>query len=203
MGTRGAYGLRKNGEDKLTYNHFDSYPDYLGRKVIKFCKNNNVLKLHDIFNRIILIDKDSTPTNEQINECIENGFTDFSVSSQSKTDWYCLLRNCQGNLDCWSNAKDHIYMINDNNFIKDSLWCEYAYIINLDDEVLEFYEGFQKQPQPENRYGTESRSGYYPCKLSKVFPLNEIDDVEEIIKMMQHNGEDNEDDEDVDWLEAF
>lgn len=30
MSTRGIYGFRKNGEDKLTYNHYDSYFSYLG-----------------------------------------------------------------------------------------------------------------------------------------------------------------------------
>ena len=35
MGTRGLYGFRKNGIDKLTYNHLDSYPDWLGKKVVE------------------------------------------------------------------------------------------------------------------------------------------------------------------------
>jgi len=29
-GTRGIIGFRLNSQDKLTYNHFDSYPDGLG-----------------------------------------------------------------------------------------------------------------------------------------------------------------------------
>jgi len=33
MGTRGAYGFRKNGIDKVTYNHFDSYPEQLGESL--------------------------------------------------------------------------------------------------------------------------------------------------------------------------
>ena len=31
MGTRGAYGFRINDKDKVTYNHFDSYPDGFGK----------------------------------------------------------------------------------------------------------------------------------------------------------------------------
>ena len=42
MATRGLYGLRKNGQDKLTYNHFDSYPDCLGRKILKLCCDSSV-----------------------------------------------------------------------------------------------------------------------------------------------------------------
>lgn len=196
MGTRGTYGFRKDGVDKLTYNHFDSYPDWLGRKVVEFCKNHNVEELHKIFDKIVMVNESDTPTEAQINECIENGFSDFNVSSGSNNDWYCLLRNCQGNLECLANEKDHAYMTNANNFIKDSLFCEYAYIINLDDEVLEFYEGFQEKPQEGNRYGTEPNeeytSKYYPCKLSLAFELNHIDDVDKIVKMMKL-GEDADD----------
>lgn len=189
MGTRGTYGFRKNGEDKLTYNHYDSYPDYLGRKVVEFCKNHNVEALNEVFDKIVLVNERDTPTEEQIAECIKNGFADFNVSSGRKEDWYCLLRNCQGDLECLANAKDHAYMTTSGDFIKDSLFCEYAYIINLDDGVLEFYEGFQHEPQEGNRYGTEPYEGYsskyYPCKLSLTFPLGEIDDIDKIIEMME------------------
>lgn len=194
MGTRGTYGFRKNGEDKLTYNHFDSYPDWLGRNVIEFCQNHSVEEINEIFDKIVMVnEKTDKPTTEQIKECVENGFVDLNVSTQSETDWYCLLRNCQGDLECLANTKDHAYMIDDGNFIKDSLFCEYGYIINLDEDVIEYYEGFQKKPQEWNRYGTTpNENGYYPCKLVMVFPLNEIDDVDKNLKMMQY-GEDYDD----------
>lgn len=193
MGTRGSYGFRKNGVDKLTYNHFDSYPSWLGRTVIEFCKNNTIDEMNEVYDNIFMVDRNSIPTELQIKECIENGFADFSVSTQKNTDWYCLLRNCQGNLECLKNIKPNsfAYMINNSDFIKDSLWCEYAYIINLDDEVLEFYKGFQKEPQEENRYGTEKNDGYYPCKLCLTVPLNEIEDIDKIIEMMESDEEDN------------
>jgi hypothetical protein len=34
MGTRGTWGFVLDGEEKLTYNHFDSYPDCLGVEVL-------------------------------------------------------------------------------------------------------------------------------------------------------------------------
>ena len=36
MGTRGALGFKINGEYKVTYNHFDSYMEGLGKEVISF-----------------------------------------------------------------------------------------------------------------------------------------------------------------------
>ena len=42
MGTRGILGFRKNGLDKLAYNHFDSYPEELGANVVKFCRATSI-----------------------------------------------------------------------------------------------------------------------------------------------------------------
>ena len=185
MGTRGLYGFRKNGMDKTTYNHFDSYPSWLGLNIAEFCCKHSIEDMHKIFDGIVLVDRNSTPTEEQIDDCIQNGFCNLSVSSRSEADWYCLLRNCQGDLEALANAKRNIYMEDKHEFIKDSLWCDYAYIINLDDGVLEYWKGFQKTPQEGNRYGAESHDDYYPCKLVLTFPLSEINDPRHIVRMME------------------
>lgn len=167
MGTRGLYGFRKNGEDKLTYNHFDSYPDWLGRKVVEFCKETSIEEMNKIFDKIVLVDENVKPTRTQILECIK--YYDNSVSTQSVEDWYCLLRDAQGNLNAYKDGLE--YMIDNQEFIKDSLFCEFAYIINLDTNCLEFYLGFQKEPCPLNRYGGDNDRGYYPCKMVAYYPI--------------------------------
>lgn len=192
MSTRGLYGFRKNGVDKCTYNHSDSYPSGLGYNVVKFCKSNSVEDLKKFFDDIELVLEDSTPTEHQIRECQIAGYVNLSVSSQSNNDWYCLLRNLQGNFKQYQKCIDEgskVYMTDGIDFIQDSLFCEYAYIINLDDEVLEFYEGFQKKPQVDNRYGTDEDRGYYPCKLALTIPLDELCDVDRIVKKMEYGSE--------------
>lgn len=183
MGTRGLYGFRKNDVDKLTYNHWDSYPDWLGKVVAEFCKGTTVKEMKDIFDRIILVKEGSKPTKEQIDECMP--YYNGNVSTQSVDDWYCLLREAQGNLDVYKNGLR--YMTDGNDFIKDSLFCEYAYIINLDTQNLEFWVGFQKEPQAVNRYGTETHDNmgkYYPCKMVAYYPLETEMTVQEIIDDM-------------------
>lgn len=167
MGTRGCYGFRKNGTDKLTYNHFDSYPSYLGEIMVKFCKETSIKEMNEIFDKIILVDESSMPTKEQIAECIK--FYDGTVSNQTPDDWYCLLRNAQGNPSAYKTGLK--YMTDCADFIKDSLFCEYAYIINLDTNCLEFWIGFQREPSYGNRYGTEDDRGYYPCKMASYYPI--------------------------------
>jgi len=200
MGTRGLYGIRKNGIDKATYNHFDSYPDWLGKEISKFCINNSVGDLENFFNNIKLVDEESNPTDEQIEECKAAGYADFSVSNGDENEWYCLLRELQGNFTEYQKCIDNnsnVYMTDGIDFIKDSLWCEYAYIINLDDNVLEFYVGNQTEPQEGNRYGTEvSYDGFdgtkfYPCKLLMTFPLEEMNDAVQVAWAMDAAVEDD------------
>lgn len=68
-----------------------------------------------------------------------------------------------------------LLMPEDNDFIKDSLFCEWGYIVNLDTECLEVWIGFQKQYQKGNRYGRKKNDeGYYPCKLIAEIPFDDL-----------------------------
>ena len=167
MGTRGCYGFRKNGIDKLTYNHYDSYPDYLGKIMVTFCKETSLDEMNEIYDRLILVNENDKPTQEQIEEC--KRYYNGDVSCKTPEDWYCLLRNAQGDLDAYKNGLK--YMIDSCGFIKDSLWCEYAYIINLDTYKLEFWVGGQDKPDIYNRYGVERDGDYYPCKMMASYPF--------------------------------
>ena len=170
MGTRGTYGFRKNGVDKFTYNHFDSYPEYLGSQVADFCRNTSIDELNEIFDRIQLVNENSVPDEEQVKDCEK--WTNLEVSTQSTTDWYCLLREAQGDLDVYKDGLN--YMTDHSSFIRDSSCCQYGYIINLDTNELEYWEGYQNKPQPGNRYGVYKEDGSYPCRLIMTFPLDRI-----------------------------
>lgn len=174
MGTRGVWGFYKKGINKLTYNHFDSYPSHLGLKMVEFVQSTSIEDLNNIFGRIILIDESVKPTKNQIKECKK--YSDLKVSNQSIFDWYCLLRNAQGCPELYKS--DLRYMLNYNNFIKESLFCEWAYVINLSENILEIYSGFRDKPNSkENRYKIlEPKEDYYACEKLIDFRLNEIPD---------------------------
>ena len=54
--------LEKNGEDKLTYNHYDSYFSYLGENIINFVKETPIQELNKIYDNLILVNEDDIPT---------------------------------------------------------------------------------------------------------------------------------------------
>lgn len=142
MSTRGVYGFRKNGIEKLTYNHCDSYPDWLGEKMAMYCASHTLDELNKICDAIVLVQEDSRPTKEQIALCASMGLLDLGVSTGRVDEWYCLLREAQGEPMVWDRfiKEGHAPLMIDNHSCMDpDSWCEYAYIINLDKNVLEFY----------------------------------------------------------------
>lgn len=67
------------------------------------------------------------------------------------------------------------------DFLYDSLFCEYAYIINLDSQMLEFYEGFNQNPNANGRYAkfkSDNDDVYYGVELIQEIPLSEINNYE-------------------------
>lgn len=104
--------------------------------------------MSSMFDAIEMVSERSKPTFEQINFCVKSGLYDMDVSKESVDDWYCLLFKIQGDLFALNglvNSEKKGYMIDKSSFIKDSLLCEYAYIINLDTHMLEFWVGCQKK----------------------------------------------------------
>lgn len=142
MGTRGYIGIKKDNVLKGMYNHFDSYPTGLGISVIedinKIKKENRIKVLNETFDYIQLVNDDIEPTDQIIKECETAGVVNLGVSNQDLKDWYCLLRETQMNFSIYLNKKIP-YMLDGNDFLKDELFCEWAYIIDLDENLLKVY----------------------------------------------------------------
>ena len=177
MGTRGAVGVRLGGHDKITYNHWDSYPEGLGHDTIKAV--HDLLKDRPAFEEKVrnlkaveVVNGDKVePTPEQIEQLRK--YADTGVSNQSLKDWYCLLRQTHGKIDVILDAG---YFEDSADFLHDSLFCEYAYVINLDDNVLEVYKGFQHGAHDKGRYAKlpVGRGDYHPVALVGAVPLDVI-----------------------------
>ena len=176
MGTRGIYGFRKNKKDKTSYNHYDSYPSCLGEQMFDYIKRHSIEEMNGLYDRLMLVDENkkiSELTKEEKNG-LEILFSYDDKNELIDEDMYSLLHNFQGDLEKYDRYHTVNIMCDNHNFIKDSLFCEYGYIINLDTNELEVFEGFQKKPQKTNRYGCENYRGYYPCKIIKRIKIDDI-----------------------------
>lgn len=145
MSTRGAIGFRSNGVDKVTYNHSDSYPTCLGESIMS--ELNKAKKTCEAMG--VMFEK--LPMIKNRNEDKNAG----------KMTLLPYLTESFAMYDCCS-------------FLKDSLFCEWAYIVNLDDKVLEIYKGYNKQQGALGRYASFKRDGYYGVALIAIIHLDDL-----------------------------
>jgi len=144
MGTRGLSGFKYEGKHKVMYNQFDSYPDGLGHWVAEFVQLVQKEKGWDVLKENVanleVVDEGDKPTKKQQEKyaC----YADTRVSSRSLDEWYVLMRKLQGDKILHEVYKGKVGHIPDaRKFIEDSLFCEYAYIVNLDTMCLDCYNG--------------------------------------------------------------
>lgn len=182
MGTRGTYGVRIEDVDKLMYNHFDSYPSGLGFDILSQTKNmigeKGISWMKKQASLLEMVDENSTPTKKQ--KEILKEYADLGVGRQTSDDWYCLTRKIQGKLALTLEVG---IAVDGGDFIGDSLFCEYGYILNLDEETLEVYKGFQKKKHNKGRFSKRPVSnGYYACALVAEFSLDKLPTEEDFLK---------------------
>lgn len=181
MGTRGAFGVFSDGELKLTYNHYDSYPTGLGNSIAKqidsMMTRQSQATLKALALALHVVKRDGPkPTKAQIKKL--KPWTDLGVSEQSTSDWYCLTRNLQGDLK--AILEDAGVIVDGSDFPADSLFCEWAYVFNIDTMELEVYRGFQTKPHKKGRFADMKNmerpflgsDQYYPVKLVKTFKVD-------------------------------
>jgi len=186
MSTRGSYGVRIDGKDKLAFNHWDSYPGSLGAELVsafqRALKEYGVEELADLARHLRLIAEDKPVTEEEYDKYCE--MLDTRQEYASGMQWYALAQEVQGKLII--NLRAGV-MLSSPEFILDSLFCEWAYIFNFDEGVFEVYKGFQEEPHTHGRFshmfkeyrhrnGKPDVKQFHPCALIKAYPFHEIPD---------------------------
>lgn len=190
-------GVRIDDTDKFTYNHSDSYPEGLGDSIVNDIrrmvdKDPDLLNARQLARDLTLVNQGDVPTEED--KVRLRKYSDVSVGSQTLNDWYCLIRNTQGD---FATTLESGKMLNSNEFMLDSLFCEWAYVVNFDANTFEVYKGFQRTRHQNGRYANEESQPshrnvqYYPCALVAEFPLGNIPE------NWMHVLSDREEEEDV------
>ncbi len=193
MSTRGACGFRVNNKDYVSYNHSDSYPSYLGEELLaqtkELLKKYSLNELKEKVKSIKLVKDSGKPTKTEIAKLKQ--FTNLSVGGQNNKDWYCLLREMQGQLVL--NLESG-YMLDSSDFLLDSVFCEWAYILNLDNETFEIFKGFVNE-KGDGRYDsikTKSAPGFidsYGVRLVVAYPFDKIPELQSVDSLVSSLGE--------------
>ncbi len=172
MGTRSSIGIHVDGKDKLTYNQYDGYPTGVGvdvyTQVVTLLADIGWDKITKLATKMKQVKSDKKFTAKQ-----KEKYGQYWEQVSTGEDMYSLLRGLQGDLA--GMLKEGI-MTESNKFIEDSLFCEWAYILNVDNKTFEIYEGFQRSQPKNGRYKdvpVDPENGYYACDLIHTIDLSD------------------------------
>ena len=170
----GSWGFRKKAYDKLIYNQYAS-PQELGLSLCQYIVHNDISYMNEVFDNLIEVTEEYPTINQLklVNKITGLNFPQFYSWKRIIFDY---LYRCSKNRYL---EKDFFpFFFNDNKAINDSFTCDWAYIINLDTNVLEIYKGFNENPMANGRYAIRSIRKktivYFGCELIKTIPLKLI-----------------------------
>lgn len=187
MGTRNLTAVMAEGEYKIAqYGQWDGHPSGVGITILGFLSEaGNIDKLRAALSKVRFIDLKGRDKDfvESYNANAPKLLGDPDNRTPEQKHWFSTYssRDIAGEiLGAVSSSSDNEILLRNNiGFAGNSLFCEYAYIIDLDAEIFEVYEGFNQEKVIEGRFissseDAEKSEGYEPVKLIKSYKLSEL-----------------------------
>lgn len=192
MGTRNLTVVKYNNDIKIAqYGQWDGYPEGQGRVIVDFLMGDgNVEKLKEKLGRVRFIDHEGQDKKfiESYNEKAPSFSSDPDNRSDEEKEWWDTFMTRDLGAEILKNVansnKEEIILNDSFDFGNDSLFCEYAYVVDLDQDLLYVYEGFQEKPHNKGLWAnldkqeSDEDNEYYPVKpIGKMaIDLEKIDE---------------------------
>lgn len=199
MGTRNLTMVISNGKTKVAqYGQWDGYPEGQGKTILGTLKH--IIHLGQLGQFQTKVD------NLKWLSEIEGSAVKIEADKNWQVNYPYLSRDCGGQIleaIHFGTMEVHagigerkkvefkiIGLVNEYEFAADSLFCEWAYVIDLDKGTFEVFRGFNKEPLTEaDRFYPlqegikESDEKYYPIKLLISYPLEKLPTIEEFLSI--------------------
>lgn len=197
MGTRNLTCVVLGGEYKVAqYGQWDGYPSGQGLTALRFCREMDkevfITKLVDLR---FLSDEDADAINAELK-------SDHSLMNEGKKYGHLSRDRGAEILDIvYKAAPGSIKLQDQLHFAADSLFCEYAYVVDFDKNTFEVFRGFNKTPLAEGerfafldgKADQEHRADKYtPVKLIHTFDLAALPTDEEFLAILEPKDEEDE-----------
>jgi hypothetical protein len=180
MGTRGVIGTLRNKVLHAAYQQFDTYPTSTGVDLQKELKSRiewtveQEITADDLFtslaplvDKMTYVDSSEKPTQEQAEKYAQ--FLTKGVSTGD--DWYAQLREQQGSL---MKRLEAGIATDEPGFVKDSLFCEWGYIFDFDEEKVLILRGFNTREDAQWVHARLDPSAVRKkVRESKDYPIND------------------------------
>ncbi len=195
MGTRNLTVVVSNQEVKIAqYGQWDGYPEGQGITILSFLQELcRIEELKGILPKIRFQNEDDIKEQNDFLKSIgsESGWLNKEQAEKLKERYPLQHRDVGGEILEKILEFDYlpeIVLVNAYSFASDSLWCEWAYVIDLDKETFEVYEGLnQSGITPEDRFYSlyKEENEFYPVKIIQSFSLDELPDDEEFLNFFK------------------
>jgi hypothetical protein len=198
MGTRNLTMVIRHGETKVAqYGQWDGYPDGQGRTIVDFIKDTDLGEFEKVLDRCRFVDNRKQKSIDKWFKSIgvTDGWMNMEQAELYHKKYPLLTRdNGAGVLHLLMESNDKILWLQDSsNFAYDALFCEWAYVIDLDKKQLEVYKGFNKEPiDKRSRFNNENlldkNSEYTVVAPYMTIPFKDIErkSVDTIIEEMNN-----------------
>ena len=154
MGTRNLTCIKKNGSYVLAkYCQWDGYYEGQGQIIVNFLREpGNIEKLRTRADDLAFISEDELIAKwVSVGADPDSGWVSLDISNKFQHNWPELGRDMGGKiLERICKTEGTFKTINDLEFAADGLFCEFAYVIDFDDNTFSWYRGFNKTPLSES-----------------------------------------------------
>lgn len=196
MGTRNLTMVVLDGKTRIAqYGQWDGYPSGQGAVALDFLLTADL----EAFKVNLLKCKFMTKGKErEIKKFLksigtENGWMDGDQAAKYHAKYPLLTRDNGAEIlslvyQGLKGKERCIWLQDSESFAGDSLFCEWAYVIDFDKRTFEVYEGFNKTELTEDdRFFKfkDTKSEYWPVKLLKSYSLDELPSETDFIKELE------------------
>jgi hypothetical protein len=188
MGTRNLTCVWIDGAFKVAqYGQWDGYPGGVGSDILTFLKGVSLDALKQAARACRWATKDEIEAT-WLEAGMKKGdeFVDMKVAGRHSANYPELSRDTGAKILPLIMSGPHA--LSDNHaFAADGLFCEWAYVIDLDAMTLEVYQGFNKSPGKDHGKftGIPKEKGcnekYTPVVLVKTYPLADLPELDAFV----------------------
>ena len=203
MGTRHLIAVQKDGEYKVAqYGQWDGYPEGQGVRVLEFLRNADMEFFKKRLNNVRFFDeaKDKDFI-DSYNKNVQGWSSDPDNRTEEQKRWHSLFQSRDLGAKILTNiansGDDDILLKNAISFAADSLFCEFAYVIDFDKNTFEVFRGFNKDELgSDERFASLAipRDGgeYRQVKHVKTFKLSNLPTKEDFLNEFNNEEEETE-----------
>jgi hypothetical protein len=194
MGTRGLTMVVSKGKTKVAqYGQWDHYPSGQGATALKFLHNVDFKEFAKKLKVCKFVNKTKQKEIDRFLKSIgcENGWLNGTQGELYNKEYPYFTRDHGANiLNLINESEDDVIWLHDQTeFAADSLFCEWAYVIDLDNRTFEVYRGFNQSPIEETErfayLSDKVENDYGVIRLVKSYSFDELPTVDQFVKELE------------------